>query len=442
MQERMITQINIPAVSVPRLKRVSAYARVSSGKDAMLRSLSAQVSYYSELIQRHKDWEYVGIYSDEALTGTKENRPQFIRLLNDCRQGKVDMVITKSISRFARNTVTLLKTVRELKEYGIDVYFEEQNIHTMSGDGELMLTILASYAQEESFSTSENCKWRIRNSFKNGKISCCSMLGYRSLNGVLEIVPEKAETVKLIFKLFLEGNGKQAITNYLNERGILSPFGNEWLMDTVSNILRNEKYCGDLLLQKTFRIDHLTKKRKLNNGEMPMYFVQDAHEPIIDRTIFETVQKEIALRAKKFTAPRGSFTAFTSKIKCGICGKNYRRKTASHNIVWCCTIYDSKGKKYCNSKRIPENTLFLVTAEMLGLSAFDEDTFTEMVEHITTLPDNLLEYHFKDGSAQTVKWQDRLRSESWTDEMRQTAREKRKGDLKYGKSNNGDSTFD
>lgn len=144
MQERMITQINIPTVSVPRLKRVAAYARVSSGKDAMLRSLSVQVSYYSELIQRHKDWEYVGIYSDEALTGTKENRPQFIRLLNDCRQGKVDMVITKSISRFARNTVTLLTTVRELKGYGIDVYFEEQNIHTMSGDGELMLTILAS----------------------------------------------------------------------------------------------------------------------------------------------------------------------------------------------------------------------------------------------------------------------------------------------------------
>jgi hypothetical protein len=313
----------------------------------------------------------------------------------------------------------------------------------MSSDGELMLTILASYAQEESLSVSENCKWRIRKSFENGKIANCTMLGYKSRNGVLEIVPEKAETVKLIFKLFLEGNGKQAITNHLNERKILSPFGNEWHMDTVRKILRNEKYCGDLLLQKTFFIDHLTKQKKRNNGEMPMYLVRDAHEPIIDRSTFEMVQKEIARRANEFPVPRGSYSVLTSKIRCGTCGKNYRRKTATYNIVWCCATYNSKGKKYCASKQIPESTLFLVTAQMLGLSEFDEATFTEMVEHITTLPGNLLEYNFKDGRVQTVKWQDHSRRESWTDEMRQTAREKRlKGDFKNGKSNNSDSTFD
>ena len=193
---RKIEQVRF-AESAPKKKRVAAYARVSSGKDAMLHSLSAQVSYYSDYIQNN-GWEYAGVYADEAITGTKDKRDGFQKLLTECRNGNVDMVITKSISRFARNTITLLTTVRELKELGVDVYFEEQNIHTASADGELMLPILASYAQEESLSASENQKWRVRQNFQNGKPWRGFMMGYRFDGEKYVVVPEEAEIIKTI----------------------------------------------------------------------------------------------------------------------------------------------------------------------------------------------------------------------------------------------------
>ena len=200
--EKIVRKISPSVPPVPARLRVAAYARVSSGKDAMLQSLAAQVSYYSNLIQQRLDWEYAGVYADEALTGTKDTRPEFQRLIADCKDGKIDLIITKSISRFARNTVTLLETVRELKLLGVDVYFEEQNIHSMSGDGELMLTILASYAQEESRSVSENCKWRIRKRFQQGEIvNLRFMYGYRINNGQIEIDQEQAEIVRMIYAI-------------------------------------------------------------------------------------------------------------------------------------------------------------------------------------------------------------------------------------------------
>ena len=297
-----------------RKTRVAAYARVSSGKDAMLHSLSSQVTYYSSLIQKHGNWEYAGVYADEAMTGTKESRDEFQRLLADCRTGHIDLILTKSISRFARNTVTLLETVRELKLLGVDVFFEEQNIHTESSEGELMMTILASYAQEESLSASENQKWRIKRNFEAGKPWDCTILGYRAKNGVFEIVPEEAETVRLVFKWYLEGLGRQAIANRLNELGVPTRFERSWHQDTVFKMLRNEKYAGDLLLQKTFRTDHLTKQTRLNQGELPMYHVQDAHEPIIDRATFDAVQQELSRRSESVQVKSGSASVFTGKI--------------------------------------------------------------------------------------------------------------------------------
>ena len=220
--ERIVTQTRFMKTDIARPKRVAAYARVSSGKDAMLHSLAAQVNYYSKLIQSHSGWEYVGVYADEALTGTKESRENFQRLLADCRSGKIDMVITKSISRFARNTVTLLETVRELKSLDVDVYFEEQNIHSVNSDGELMLTILASYAQEESLSASENQKWRVRQQFQNGKPWRGFMMGYRYDGEKYVIVPEEAEVVRSIFHDYLDGKGVAAIMKRLNEEGFLT----------------------------------------------------------------------------------------------------------------------------------------------------------------------------------------------------------------------------
>ena len=213
---KTITKVVYP----PKLqskKKVAAYCRVSSGKDAMLHSLSAQVSYYNGLIQKEHDWEFVGVYADEALTGTKSDRADFQKLITDCRAGKIDMVITKSISRFARNTVTLLQTVREFKALGVDIYFEEQSIHTMSSDGELMLTILASYAQEESRSASENQKWRVKKNFAEGKPWSATILGYRYFQGQYIIVPEEAELVRRIYRMFLDGLGTNAIAQTLNE---------------------------------------------------------------------------------------------------------------------------------------------------------------------------------------------------------------------------------
>ena len=224
---RRIEQVRFTGVA-PKKKRVAAYARVSSVKDAMLHSLSAQVSYYSEYIQKH-GWEYAGVYADEAITGTKHKRENFQKLLEECRAGNVQMVITKSISRFARNTVTLLQTVRELKDLGVDVYFEEQNIHTMSADGELMLTILASYAQEESLSASENQKWRLQKCFQNGDmVNTYRIFGYRYINGTLVVEPTEAEYVREIFQRAIRGDTFGSISKWLNENGIRCSSGGEW----------------------------------------------------------------------------------------------------------------------------------------------------------------------------------------------------------------------
>lgn len=275
---------------MPKLLNVAAYARVSSGKDAMLHSLSAQVSYYSEKIQKHTGWKYCGVYADEAATGTKDNREQFQKLLEKCRAGSVDLILTKSISRFARNTVTLLETVRELKDLGVDVYFEEQNIHSLSADGELMLTILASYAQEESRSASENRKWQIRKDFKEGKIGSITIFGYRrNADGILEIEPTEAEIVKMIFSDYLSGMGGLKIAKKLNEMGIRTAQGNLWTSPRIKELLSNEKYVGDMLLQKYFRNNHIEKRKMQNNGELPKYLVEDAHEAIIDRDTFQKV---------------------------------------------------------------------------------------------------------------------------------------------------------
>lgn len=255
--ERTVTRVPLIA-PLPRRKRVAAYARVSVEKDASLHSLAAQISHYSSLIQSRRDWEYAGVYADEGLSGTRTNRPEFQRLLQDCLAGKIDMVLVKAISRFARNTVTMLETVRELKTMGIDVYFEKENIHSMSGDGELMLTILASFAQAEAQSVSENCRWRIKKNFENGIPVGVFIYGYKMKNGTFTIKPREAEIIRLIYKLFLEGMGRVAIASYLNEKGIPAPEGGKWHPGILYFMLRNEKYVGDLVLQKYYTKDYLT----------------------------------------------------------------------------------------------------------------------------------------------------------------------------------------
>ena len=433
----MVSRI-APIAPVQKRKRVAANARVSSGKDAMLHSLAAQVSYYSELIQRNPQWEYAGVYADENLSGTKEARPEFQRMLRDCRNGKIDRILCKSISRFARNTVVLLETVRELKGLGVSVYFEEQNIDTMSGDGEFMLTILASFAQEESRSVSENCKWRVRKKFEQGIPTGFGMYGYEVKNGSFTIVPDEAEVVRRIFRLYLEGMGSVRIMKALIADNISAPEGGLWNASVIMMMLRNEKYAGDLLLQKFFTNNHIEKKQCFNRGELPQYFVAEDHEPIIDRETFDAVQAEIARRAAMYTvagrkvaedaeddmAEFAPAMELNDRIHCGICGKKYRRKMARLGTpyaapIWICGTYSYRGRAYCTSKQIPEKILIDLFMEVLG-----NDHSADEIDHIEMHPNNRVLFVFTDGRTEEHFWKDHSRKDSWNAEKRKQAAEK------------------
>ena len=421
--ERVVQKVKFPPRQ-PKLKRVAAYARVSSGKDAMLHSLAAQVEYYSNYIRRHPGWEYVGVYADEAKTGTKDSREQFQQLLADCKAGKIDHIVTKSISRLARNTVTLLETVRELKAMGISVFFEEQNIDTGTDDGELMLSILASYAQEESLSASENQKWRVRQNFENGQPWRGFMLGYRYKDGQYIVVTEEAEIVRSIYADFLDGKGVTAIMKRLNKEGILTQQGFIWHKSAITRVLKNYTYTGNLLLQTKFRENHLTKRTLVNHGQLPQYHATDTHEPIIDIGTYNSVQLEMHRRAQKYGKTQTSEKyPFSGIITCAGCGKHYRRKVTATGPVWICSTYNTLGKAACPSKAIPESTLMEIAATVSA---------TGEITAVTAHNDNTLEFTLADGTVTVKQWQDRSRAASWTAEMRATAREKsRERKVKY-----------
>lgn len=411
-------------------KKVAAYARVSSGKDAMLHSLSAQVSYYKALIQDEPTWQYVGVFADEAITGTKEARPGFQEMLSACRAGRIDMIITKSISRFSRNTVTLLEAVRDLKALGVDIYFEEQNIHSMSSDGELLLSILASFAQEESRSASENQKWRIKKNFEEGVPWNSCMLGYRLKDGCYRVVPEEAKIVQRIYAEYLEGAGPNLIAKRLTADGIPTENGGIWQPQTVWCILRNSAYSGDLLLQLTYRENHITKRKIKNTGQYPQYLVEDAHEAIIPKETFNAVQAEIARRFQLHPAvpPAKPSYPFTGLLVCSKCGRKFRRKTTRGKVTWICATYKTRGKQYCASKEVPESTLEDVTDKVT-------DDISDILK-IEVDDGNVLRYYLKDGRVVAQTWADRSRSESWTPEMKAKARRKTlERNANYGKSN-------
>ena len=420
---KQVQKVKFPPLP-PKLKRVAAYARVSSGKDAMLHSLASQVEYYSNYIRRHPGWEYVGVYADEAKTGTKDSREQFQLLLADCKAGKIDHIVTKSISRLARNTVTLLETVRELKAMGISVFFEEQNIDTGTDDGELMLSILASYAQEESLSASENQKWRVRQNFENGQPWRGFMLGYRYKDGQYIVVPEEAEIVQSIYADFLDGKGVTAIMKRLNSEGILTQQGFTWHKSAITRVLKNYTYTGNLLLQTKFRENHLTKRTLVNHGQLPQYHATDTHEPIIDIGTYNSVQLEMYRRAQKYGKLQSSEKyPFSGMITCAGCGKHYRRKVTATGPVWICSTYNTHGKAACPSKAIPESTLMEIAATVADMGE---------ITAVTAHNNNTLEFTLTDGTVTVKRWKDRSRAASWTPEMRTAAGEKsRERNVKY-----------
>ena len=357
-------------------QRVAAYCRVSTDSEEQLTSYENQMKTYTEMIGRRTDWRFAGMYADEGISGTRaDKRPQFTKMINDCLLGKIDYIITKSVSRFARNTVDCLDTVRMLKAQGIGVYFEEQNIDTLKSDSELYLVIYAGFAQSESESISKNITWTYRKNFEEGKAiyRYKNWLGYRKgEDGEPEIVPEEAAIVERIFNMFLSGKSTQAIADTLADENIEIP-GKSFTFSNhmIQGILRNEKYCGDCILQKTVTVDCISKKRKANEGEAPMYIVENCHPAIISRTIFNRTQEELSRRGtikpksgkRTFTASgHHSKYALTDILKCGECGTSYRRVTwtikGTHRVVWRCISRLDYGKKYCtDSVTVPEEAL-------------------------------------------------------------------------------------
>ena len=330
-------------------RRVAGYARVSTDHEDQQTSYEAQVDYYTTYIQGREDWEFAGLYSDEGISATNtKHRAGFNQMIADALAGTIDLIITKSVSRFARNTVDSLSTIRKLKEHNIECYFEKENIWTFDSKGELLLTIMSSLAQEESRSISENVTWGQRKRMADGKVSFAYSrfmgLDKDKETGKIVVNPEQAEVVKLIFRLFLEGLTPHAIAVELTSRGIKTPGGKDvWNQQTVRRMLSNEKYKGDALLQKEFTVDFLQKKMKKNEGEVPQYYVEGNHEAIISPAVFDMVQAELAKR-KKGNSRYSGVTIFSNKIKCGDCGGWYGAK------VWHSTDQYKKVIYRCNHK--------------------------------------------------------------------------------------------
>lgn len=354
----------LPTASIAK-RRVAGYARVSTDSDEQFTSYEAQIDYYTQYISKRDDWQFVKVYTDEGISGCNtKHRDGFNEMIEDALAGKIDLIVTKSVSRFARNTVDSLTTVRKLKEHGVEVFFEKENIYTFDSKGELLITIMSSLAQEESRSISENVTWGQRKRFADGKVSMpySHFLGYdRGENGQPVVNEAEAVTVRMIYRLFLQGKTPSGICRHLEELGISTPAGKKnWRASTVLSILQNEKYKGDALLQKCFTLDFLTKKMKKNEGEVPQYYVENSHPAIVDAIDFDMVQAEIARRQRLGRSYSGA-SIFASKLICGDCGGFYGQKVwhsndAYRKVIWRCNG-KFKGDAKCGTPTLDTDTI-------------------------------------------------------------------------------------
>lgn len=377
-------------------QRVAAYCRVSTDSDEQATSYDAQIEHYTNYINGHPDWVLAGVFADDGISGTNtKKREEFNRMIDVCMAGGIDMVITKSISRFARNTLDCLKYIRQLKGKNIPVYFEKENINTMDSKGEVMLTIMASLAQQESQSLSQNVKLGLQYRYQQGEIqvNCKWFLGYtKDENKHLVVVPEEAEIVKRIYREYLEGASMLKIARGLEADGILNGAGRErWHTSNINQILRNEKYIGDALLQKTYTVDFLTKKRVKNNGLVPQYYVENSHEAIIPREIFMQVQEELVRRRVIHKSPNGKNRVFSSShclaniVYCGICGEFYRRihwyNRGKKSVVWRCISRLENTGLFCDARTVPESQIEQILVTAINKTLCDKDSFLATLQN-------------------------------------------------------------
>ena len=380
MQAKLVTKIDAnPLLSKQNkqnaILRVAAYCRVSTDSEDQLESYKAQVAHYTDAISKNPRWRFVEIYADEGITGTlAKKRPNFMRMIRDCKRGKIDLILTKSVARFARNTVDSLNYVRQLKALGVGVFFEEQNLDSMKTDSEMFIGLHSVLAQAESENISANVRWGIQQRMRSGTFAFrYNILGYRKgQDGAPEIVPEEAECIRSIYTMYLNGNSLDQIKVSLERRGVMTKQGkNEWSKAQIKNILTNERYCGDMLLQKTYTENCITKKVKKNRGEMAKYLITDNHPAIIERQVFKAVQVEMARRnsrqrtSDKTASVLGKYSgkyALTDLLVCGECGRPYRRKTWSRGgkkkYVWRCLSRIEHGTQFCkHSPSVEEDRL-------------------------------------------------------------------------------------
>ncbi len=370
-------------------RRVAGYARVSTDSDEQFTSYEAQVDYYTKFIQENPDWDFVEVYTDEGISAVNtRHRDGFNRMVADALDGKIDLIVTKSVSRFARNTVDSLTTIRKLKEAGCECFFQKENIMTFDSKGELLITIMSSLAQEESRSISENVTWGQRKRFSDGKVSIPygQFLGYRKgADGLPEIVPEEAEIVRRIYIMFMDGKSTNAIATLLTEEGIPTPGKKTvWQKATVDSILTNEKYKGSALLQKSFTVDFLTKKTKMNEGEVPQYFVEESHPAIIEPWAWEQVQVEFH-RRKKSRHRHRQVSVFSGKIFCGDCGEMYGSKvwhstSKYRRIIWQCNG-KFEGEQKCQTPHLTDEQIKSLFLAALGEYLSDRDAAIDQLRY-------------------------------------------------------------
>ena len=378
--------------------RVAAYCRVSTGDEEQLTSYENQKAFYTEKIMKNPDWTMVDIFADEGITGTSTcRRKQFLRMIRQCRQGKIDMILAKSVSRFARNTLDTISYTRELRGLGIAVIFEEQNINSIYPESEFLIALHAAFAQSESESISANVTWGKRRAMEAGKVSIQykKLYGYcKGENGQPEIIPEQAEIVRWLYERYLTGASLRMIKDELEQQGVKcfedSP---EWTISRIRSILQNEKYCGDVLMQKTFRQDFINRKAIKNTGQLPMYLIENHHEGIVSREKYDAVQAEMARRNAAKSPSKNAVTgmasyaskyALSERLVCGECGTLYRRCTWTRNgekrVVWRCVSRLDYGKKYChNSPTLDEAPLQQAILAALNTAMADKNSLIRQI---------------------------------------------------------------
>ena len=361
-----ISTVDHPIADLQPRKKVAAYARVSVETELLLHSLSAQVSHYNELIQGNPEWQFAGVYADEGITGTKTApRKEFLRLVDDCDAGKIDIVLVKSISRFARDTVDCLNTVRHLKSIGVEVRFERENISSFTADGELMLTLLASFAQAESESIAANVRWATRKRFAEGiPNGHKAPYGYRWDGDMFRIIPEQGEVVKAIYERYLAGETAYSIAKDLKEKGITGQSGVPMCDSTVKEIVSSISYTGTMILQKNYFTENHTRKK--NNGELPRYAVEEMFEPLVSVEDYEKALLIRQKRADESANKDAKLTRFSGIIKCGNCGCGISRRTAGAKKKWVCNTRERKGVDVCDNRPLTEDELMTAAAKAVG----------------------------------------------------------------------------